>query len=190
VLATGNPGKLRELQSLLGPAFEIIPQSNLGVSEVAETGLTFLDNALIKARHAAALTSLPAIADDSGLEVDALGGAPGVYSARFAGPGASDADNRDKLLAELAGGANRAARFRCVLVFLRGRDDSSPVVAEGTWEGRIAEAPRGNMGFGYDPIFVDPISGLTAAELPPSIKNVRSHRGQAAAKLHVALAGL
>ena len=183
MLATGNAGKLRELQSLLGPSFDLVPQSSLGVSEAAETGHTFLENALIKARHASAVTLLPAIADDSGLEVAALGGAPGVFSARFAGAGATDADNRDKLLAQLAGLADRRARFRCVLVLLRGPDDAAPVVAEGDWEGLIAEAPRGTLGFGYDPIFLDPASGFTAAELPASIKNARSHRGRAAATL-------
>jgi XTP/dITP diphosphohydrolase len=187
VLATGNAGKVRELQDLLGAAFEIIPQSRLGVRSVPETGQTFLANALIKARHAASASALPAIADDSGLEVAALGGAPGVLSARYAGEGASDADNVDTLLAELAGHPNRSARFRCVLAYVRNADDPDPIVAEGIWEGHIAEAARGTAGFGYDPVFVDPLSGLTAAELPSSIKNVRSHRGQAALQLRAAL---
>lgn len=166
---------------MLGPAWEVVLQSALGVGPVEETGRTFADNALLKARHAAAATGLPALADDSGLEVDALGGAPGVSSARYAGPRASDADNVDRLLAELAGvpAARRTARFRCVLAFVRDAADPAPVLAEGAWEGSIAEAPRGLAGFGYDPVFEDPASGLTAAELAPAAKNERSHRGQA-----------
>ena len=180
VLATGNRGKLREIQALLGDAWELVPQAEFSVSAVAETGATFAENALLKARHAAAATGLPAIADDSGLEVEALGGAPGVRSARYAGPGASDADNVDKLLAELAHvpGAGRAARFRCVVAYVRGADDPQPLLAEGAWEGRVTTTPRGHGGFGYDPVFEDP-SGQTAAELPAAIKNARSHRGQA-----------
>lgn len=189
VLATGNSGKVRELQQLLGAAFEIVPQTRLGVRPVPETGETFLANALLKARHAAAATALPAIADDSGLEVNALGGAPGVISARYAGEGATDADNVDKLLAELAGCADRSARFRCVLVFVRDAGDPAPIIAEGVWDGAIAPAARGCSGFGYDPIFFDVASGLTAAELTPAVKNARSHRGQAAIRLRAALAG-
>jgi XTP/dITP diphosphohydrolase len=189
VLATGNPGKAREIQSMLGPAWEVVLQSALGVAPVEEAGRSFADNALLKARHAAAATGLPALADDSGLEVDALGGAPGVYSARYAGPRASDADNVDRLLAELAGvpAARRTARFRCVLAFVRDAADPEPVLAEGAWEGAIAEAPRGLAGFGYDPVFEDPASGLTAAELAPAAKNERSHRGRALRALVQAL---
>lgn len=189
VLATGNRGKARELQSMLGSAWTVVLQSELGVESVEETGSTFVENALLKARHAAAVTGLPALADDSGLEVDALGGAPGVRSARYAGPTASDADNVDLLLAELAGvpPARRTARFRCVLAFVRDAADAAPVLAEGRWEGRITEAPRGLAGFGYDPVFEDPASGLTAAELAPAAKNARSHRGQALRNLVPAL---
>jgi XTP/dITP diphosphohydrolase len=189
VLATGNPGKAREIQALLGPGWDVVLQSALGVAPVEETGATFLDNALLKARHAAAFTGLPAIADDSGLEVDALGGAPGVRSARFAGEGASDADNVDLLLAELAGvpAAARAARFRCVMVYVSTADDPEPVVAEGTWAGRIAGRARGLGGFGYDPVFEDDTDGRTAAELPPEIKNDRSHRGAACRRLRARL---
>jgi XTP/dITP diphosphohydrolase len=185
VLATGNAGKVRELEALLGAGWQVVPQSALGVEPAAETGCTFLDNALLKARHAAVCTGLPAIADDSGLEVDALGGAPGVYSARFAGEGASDADNVALLLARLEAVATRrrTARFRCVMVYLAGPRDGAPLVAEGCWDGHIAAEPRGAGGFGYDPVFVDPASGLTAAELPPAQKNQRSHRGQACLRL-------
>jgi XTP/dITP diphosphohydrolase len=185
VLATGNRGKARELQSMLGADWVVVLQSELGVESVEETGVTFAENALLKARHAAAVTGLPALADDSGLEVDALGGAPGVRSARYAGPTASDADNVDLLLAELAGvpAARRTARFRCVLALVRVAADPAPVLAEGCWEGRITEAPRGLTGFGYDPVFEDPETGLTAAELAPAAKNARSHRGQALRKL-------
>ncbi len=181
VLATGNPGKAREIQALLGPAWEVLLQSALGVSPIAETGATFAENALLKARHAAAVTGLPAMADDSGLEVDALGGAPGVQSARFAGPGACDTDNLDLLLAELAHvpDERRTARFRCVMVYVRAAADPDPVVAEGAWEGRIARCPRGIAGFGYDPVFEDAADGFTAAELAPAAKNERSHRGRA-----------
>jgi XTP/dITP diphosphohydrolase len=185
VLASGNPGKVREFQALLGPAWRVRPQSELGVMPVAETGATFLANALLKARHAAQATGLPALADDSGLEVDALGGAPGVRSARYAGPAADEAANNARLLVALAGTPDqrRTARYRCVLVWLAGPDDQSPLVAEGTWEGRILLAPRGRGGFGYDPLFLDPGTGLSAAELDAAAKNARSHRGQALARL-------
>lgn len=181
VLATGNAGKVGEIQSLLGPGWEVIPQAALGVAGAEETGESFVANALLKARHAAASAALPAIADDSGLEVAALGGAPGVRSARYAGPNASDTDNVDLLLAEMAhlGPGERAARFRCVLAYVRDAGDPEPVIAEGAWEGRITLSPRGRGGFGYDPVFEDPASGLTAAELAPAEKNARSHRGQA-----------
>lgn len=185
VLATSNRGKLREMEALLGGAWELVTQSELGVSPVPETGASFAENALLKARHAAAATGLPALADDSGLEVDALGGAPGVHSARYAGPAASDADNVDKLLAELAHvpSGQRTARFRCVVAYVRDAADPQPVLAEATWEGAIAKAPRGMAGFGYDPVFEDAASGRTAAELPASVKNERSHRGQAVCRL-------
>ncbi len=190
VLATGNPGKARELRALLGPEWELLLQTDLGVPVAEETGASFTENAVLKARHAAAATGLPAIGDDSGLEVDALGGAPGIFSARFAGPDASDSDNVARLLAELAGvpAARRSARFRCVLAYLHAPDDAAPLLAEGVWEGRITEAPRGNGGFGYDPVFEDPAEGLTAAELSPAIKNERSHRGRACRALAARLA--
>ncbi|GAC1453382.1 MAG: XTP/dITP diphosphatase [Steroidobacteraceae bacterium] len=192
VLASGNAGKLRELAELLAPlALALVPQGELGVRAVAETGTTFLANALIKARHAAAVTRLPALADDSGLEVAALNGRPGVWSARFAGAAASDADNLRQLLQELTGvpDARRAARYRCVIVLVRSGEDPAPLVAHGTWEGRIAGAPRGSGGFGYDPLFVPAAGdGRTAAELSPPEKNAVSHRGQALRALVAALA--
>ncbi|QJD29052.1 RdgB/HAM1 family non-canonical purine NTP pyrophosphatase [Methylococcus geothermalis] len=186
VLASNNTGKIRELQVLLAPlGFEIVAQGALGIPDADETGSSFLENALIKARHAAKHSGLPAIADDSGLEVEALGGAPGVYSARYAGPSASDRDNIDKLLAALNGveAERRSARFRCVMVFVRRADDPAPVIAEGVWDGGIGESCRGNGGFGYDPVFIVPQTGLSAAELPPEEKNRLSHRGQAATLL-------
>lgn len=190
VLASGNAGKVREFQALLGPEWRVRPQSEFGVGPVEETGDTFIANALLKARHAARLTGLPALADDSGLEVDALGGEPGVRSARYAGSGADDAANNGRLLAALDGvpDAQRTARFRCVLVWVEGPDDESPLVAEGAWEGRILPAPRGSGGFGYDPLFLDPGTGLAAAELDPDAKNARSHRGRALARLRSLLA--
>ena len=187
VLATGNPGKLREYAEMLGPAglaFE--PASAFGLESPEETGQTFVDNALLKARHAAACTGLPARADDSGLEVDALGGAPGVRSARYAAPVGSDASpgdaaNIDKLLHELRGVAPdaRGARFHCAIALVLSADDPAPRVGEGHWEGRILEAPRGSGGFGYDPVFEDAASGLSAAELSSADKHARSHRGAA-----------
>ncbi len=182
VLASGNAGKLRELAALLAPAgLELVPQDALGVAAAPETGATFLDNALIKARHAAAVTALAALADDSGLEVDALGGRPGVRSARYANEGASDAENLARLLQELAGVplSRRGARYQCVIVWVRGAEDAAPLVASGTWEGHIARAPRGAGGFGYDPVFVPAGGERTAAELPAADKNAASHRGQA-----------
>jgi XTP/dITP diphosphohydrolase len=191
VLATGNAGKARELAALLGPDYELLLQTTLGVEAVEETGATFLENALLKARHASAATGLPALADDSGLEVDALDGAPGVYSARYAGPEASDAENVAQLLAALAAvpAGARQARFRCVLALVRSPDDPAPLIAAGSWEGRIAPAPRGTAGFGYDPVFEDPATGLTAGELPAAEKNARSHRGVALRALARLLAG-
>ena len=182
VLASNNSGKLREMNALLaGHQFQIVGQSSLAVAEVEETGLSFVENALLKARNAAKSTGLAAIADDSGLEVDALGGAPGIHSARYAGPGASSRDNIDKLLRELRSvpDNDRSARFQCVLVMLRSASDPTPVIAQGTWEGTIADAPRGGYGFGYDPVFWIPGEHRTAAELPAAVKNRISHRSQA-----------
>jgi XTP/dITP diphosphohydrolase len=185
VLATGNLGKLRELQQLLGASFELVAQSELNISSREETGDTFVDNALLKARHASAESGLPAIADDSGLEVDALGGAPGIRSARYAGIDATDDENNEKLLASLATlpAAERTARFRCVIVFVRASDDPEPLIAEGAWEGRILDVPRGTGGFGYDPLFLDEAVGLTGGELDSDDKNSRSHRGKAARQI-------
>lgn len=185
VLATGNRGKLRELRALLADfALEVVPQSELGVEGVEETGSTFEANALLKARHAARVTGCPAIADDSGLEVDALGGRPGVYSARYAGEAATDAENNTKLLHELAGVAEpRAARYRAVIVYVASADDPAPLVAAGAWEGAIARQPRGDGGFGYDPLFVVGAGPLTAAELPADEKNRVSHRAAALREL-------
>ena len=190
VLASGNPGKRREIEKILADFdIEIVPQSEFGVSDAEETGTTFVENALIKARHAVEATGLPAIADDSGLAVDALGGRPGVYSARYAGPGATDADNNARLLAELAGvpPSERGAAFHCVACFVA-PDDPNPVVAEAQWRGRILEAPVGAGGFGYDPLFFVEETGCSSAELSAADKNQRSHRGQAlrelARKLH------
>ncbi|MCP5420525.1 MAG: RdgB/HAM1 family non-canonical purine NTP pyrophosphatase [Gammaproteobacteria bacterium] len=191
VLATGNPGKVRELNALLsGLGIEVLPQSDFDVPEIAETGLTFVENALLKARNAARYSGLPAIADDSGLEVDVLRGAPGIYSARYAGPQASDQDNVFKLLdalREIPDG-ERSARFQCVLVFMRQEDDPTPLICQGAWEGQITREPAGSSGFGYDPIFFVPGLGKTAAELEPALKNQQSHRGQALALLVGALA--
>ena len=183
VLATGNPGKLRQFSELLvDSGFSLVRQSDFGIEPPPETGNTFLENSLIKARNAARCTGLPAIADDSGLEVDALGGRPGLYSARYAGEGASDEANLLKMLGELAGvePERRAARYRSVIVFLAAADDPLPLVGEGVWEGSIAETPRGDGGFGYDPIFVPVGESRTAAEMPTHLRNERSHRGQAA----------
>ncbi|MBL8259617.1 MAG: RdgB/HAM1 family non-canonical purine NTP pyrophosphatase [Candidatus Competibacteraceae bacterium] len=199
ILATGNVGKVRELETALaGLDLEILPQSALAVPEVAETGLTFVENALIKARNAARHGGLPALADDSGLVVDALDGAPGIYSARYAGPGADDRANIDKLLAALAGvsAARRTARFVCALALLRHPADPMPLLCQASWEGVVLAEPRGAGGFGYDPVFFVPDQKRTAAELAPAEKNRLSHRGQALALLRQqlrvdgALAGL
>ena len=182
VLASSNAGKLRELQSLLAPiGFSVTVQSAFGIETPPETGTTFLANALLKARHAAQLAEMPALADDSGIEVDALQGRPGIYSARYAGEGANDVENLDKMLRELLGVPleKRNARYQCVIVFVRDAIDRHPVVAQGTWEGRISLDPRGSGGFGYDPIFLPAGSERTAAELSASEKNAVSHRGQA-----------
>ena len=185
VLASSNPGKLREIGAILAPlSIEVIPQTALGVADADEPHVTFLENALAKARHASRAAQLPALADDSGLCVDALGGAPGVQSAYFAGSRGSreerDARNNGKLLNELK--EERSAHYRCVMVFVRHADDPEPLVAEGVWRGEIGRAPRGSNGFGYDPLFVLP-SGKTAAELDPAEKNRISHRGIALQKL-------
>ncbi|POU04472.1 XTP/dITP diphosphatase [Escherichia sp. ESNIH1] len=182
VLATGNAGKVRELASLLNDfGLDVVAQTELGVESAEETGLTFIENAIIKARHAAQVTGLPAIADDSGLAVDALGGAPGIYSARFAGADASDEQNLEKLLVELQDvpDGERQAQFHCVLVYMRHADDPTPLVCHGSWQGTIARAPAGSGGFGYDPIFVVPEAGKTAAELSADEKRAVSHRGEA-----------
>ena len=183
VLATSNRGKVAELAALLSGAgldIRVIAQSELGIGSPPETGVTFVENALLKARHAALISGLPAIADDSGLVVDALGGAPGVRSARFAGEDTDDSANIGKLLALLEDPRlDRAARFHCVLVALDTPNDPAPLIAAGSWAGRIAHAPRGDGGFGYDPVFVDPGMNRTAAELDPAVKNSVSHRGTA-----------
>lgn len=182
VFASNNAGKIRELQSILKPlALEIIPQTILGVTEVEETGLTFVENALLKARHAAQHTGLPAIADDSGLEVNALNHAPGIYSARYAGKNASSQDNIKKLLNELHNVPDnkRQARFYCCLVYLSQVDDPTPIICEGTWSGLILKQPAGSDGFGYDPVFFDSNENCSAAELPLAKKNLLSHRGKA-----------
>jgi XTP/dITP diphosphohydrolase len=190
VLASNNAGKVREINQLLADIeIEAVPQSAFGVLEADETGLTFVENAIIKARHACHHTGLPAIADDSGLEVDALHGAPGIFSARYAGLGASDADNLDKLLQELqrVPESGRGARFQCLMVYMRHPQDPTPIICQGTWEGRILFAPRGSGGFGYDPVFYVPGEDRASAELPPEVKNRLSHRGQALQKLLQAL---
>jgi len=186
VLASNNPGKVREFNQLLSSLeLEVVPQSRFHVPEAEETGLTFVENAILKARNAAQHANLPALADDSGLEVDALNGAPGIYSARYAGPGASDTENLEKLLVMLNGVPEdrRTARFQCVLVYLRHALDPTPLICQGTWEGRILTAPRGQHGFGYDPVFFVPTHGCASAELAPEQKNTLSHRGQALRRL-------
>ncbi|MDX1515476.1 MAG: RdgB/HAM1 family non-canonical purine NTP pyrophosphatase [Woeseiaceae bacterium] len=189
VLASGNPGKLREMADLLsGLDIDVVPQSRYGVPEADETGATFEANALIKARHAVAFTGLPAIADDSGLCVDALHGQPGVHSARYAGNGASDEDNIAKLLAALEGIDDRSAAFHCVVCYVTPDADDEPLVARGVWRGEILRERRGSGGFGYDPVFLDPDTGKASAELSAADKNARSHRGRALEKLRKALA--
>lgn len=181
VLASGNPGKIKELARLLdGLGVEVVAQSEFGVSDAVESGVTFAENSLIKARHAVAATGLPAIADDSGLSVDALDGAPGVYSARYAGPEADDARNNDKLLAALeeVDDDQRGAAFHCVATYVAA-DEDRVIQAEGVWRGSILRQRQGGGGFGYDPIFLDPQSGVSSAELTPEEKSARSHRGQA-----------
>jgi XTP/dITP diphosphohydrolase len=192
VLASNNAGKVREIDALLAPSgLHVVPQGSLGIGEAEETGLTFVENAILKARYAARASGHPAIADDSGLEVDALDGAPGIYSARYAGPGAGDRANCDKLLAALSGvpDEQRTARFQCLMVYLRHAGDPTPLICQGTWEGRILHAPRGDNGFGYDPVFLVPEHGASAAELDPAFKNALSHRGQALRALVERLTG-
>lgn len=186
VLASGNKGKVTELSQMLAPfKLQVIPQTELGVSDADETGLTFIENAIIKARHAALATGLPAIADDSGLAVDALDGAPGIYSARYAGEAASDSANIDKLLLALKDipPGQRAAQFHCVLVYLRHAEDPTPLVCHGVWHGSITQQRAGCGGFGYDPVFYVATEGCTSAELSRERKQQLSHRGKALAQL-------
>lgn len=186
VLASANPGKQREFAALLQSfGLELVLQSTLGIASAAETGATFEENALLKARHAARASGLPALADDSGLEVDALEGRPGVHSARYAGEAAAEADNNARLLTELSAVPTpaRTARYRCVLALVRTADDPAPVLAHGVWEGSIATEPAGTQGFGYDPLFIPRGMTLHAAQLRPALKNRLSHRGQASAEL-------
>jgi XTP/dITP diphosphohydrolase len=191
-MASGNPGKLRELTVILADlGYDLHPQSEFGVDEVPETGTTFVENAIIKARHAAQHTGLPALADDSGIEVDALAGAPGVYSARFAGAGADDAANNALLVEKLRSvpAAQRSARYRAVIVFMRHAADPAPLICEGSWEGVIQLTPVGDGGFGYDPYFFLPDLGCTSAQLSAADKNRMSHRGRAVAELKRKLKG-
>ena len=191
VLASGNKGKLKEFNQVLGDlGVEVLPQSEFNVSDADETALSFVENAILKARHAAEITGLPALADDSGLEVDALQGAPGIYSARFSGEGATDAKNNAHLLEKLAGVATpeRSARFRCVLVFMRHANDPTPLICQGSWEGTILEEACGENGFGYDPLFWVPELEKASAQLPPEQKNQLSHRGQAVQQLKQSIA--
>ena len=186
VLASNNAGKVREINQLLAEQkIQVVPQKEFDIPEAEETGLTFVENAILKARHASKLSGLPAIADDSGIEVDALKGAPGIYSARFAGPGCNDQDNNKKLLEDLKDTPEqeRTARFQCVMVYMRHAEDPTPIICQGTWEGRILQLPQGENGFGYDPLFLVPDEQCTSAELSPERKNQLSHRGQALRKL-------
>lgn len=192
VLATGNQGKVKEMADLLSDfGFDVVAQSEFDVSEVAETGTTFIENAIIKARHAAKETGLPAIADDSGLEVDSLLGAPGIYSARYSGEGATDKKNLDKLLKDMANvpDKERSARFHCVLVLMKHENDPTPIVCHGKWEGKILTQPNGENGFGYDPIFWVPETNCASAELAPAQKKQLSHRGKALKQLFATLNG-
>ena len=180
VIASGNAGKLREISRMLAPLdFEAVPQSEFDVPECPEPHVTFVENCLAKARHASRVSGLPALADDSGICVEALGGAPGVYSARFAGEPKSDERNNEKLIADLKGESNRRAHYTCVMVFVRHADDPEPIIAEGRWYGEIIDVPRGSGGFGYDPYFLVPEFGKTGAELGEDEKNAVSHRGKA-----------
>ena len=193
VLASGNPGKLRELNAILEPqGWLVMAQNEWGVSEAVEDGPGFIENALIKARHASKHTGLPALADDSGLVVDALNGAPGIYSARYAGAGARDSDNVDKLLREMQGvpEPDRSAHFYCAMALVRHARDPAPLMATGQWDGRILESPAGSGGFGYDPVFWVPAENCSSAELTAEVKNELSHRGQALSRLMELMAGL
>jgi XTP/dITP diphosphohydrolase len=190
VLASNNAGKVREINQLLAEQqIEVVPQKEFAIPEAEETGLTFVENAILKARHATHLSGLPAIADDSGIEVDALRGAPGIYSARYAGVGAGDQANNEKLLQALkeVPEEQRSARFQCLMVYMAHAEDPTPIICQGTWEGRILFAPQGDNGFGYDPLFFVPGEGCSSAELTPEVKNRLSHRGQALRKLLQAL---
>ena len=192
VLASGNAGKLREINQLVRKLdMEALPQSDFDVPDADETGLSFVENAILKARHAAHLTGLPAIADDSGLEVDVLNGEPGIYSARYASSNASDTDNVQKLLLKLQDvpEAQRTARFQCLVVFMAHAEDPTPLICQGSWEGRIMLAPQGENGFGYDPVFWVPSEQCSSAELSPEVKNRLSHRGKALAGLLAVLRG-
>ena len=184
VLASGNPGKLREFRRLLEPlGIAVVAQAELGIGEADEPHVTFIENAIAKARHASAQSGLPALADDSGICVDALGGAPGVQSARYAGEPKSDMRNNAALIAALQGVADRRAHYYCVLVLLRHANDPQPIIADGAWHGTVVDTPRGSGGFGYDPHFQDETTGLTGAELPLARKNALSHRGKAMRRL-------
>lgn len=186
VLASNNAGKVREINQLLEHSgIEVLPQAQFDIEDAVEDGLTFVENAIIKARHAAKLSGLPAIADDSGIEVDALKGAPGIYSARFAGEGSSDEENLRKLLNELKSvpEEQRSARFQCLMVYMRHAEDPTPIICQGTWEGRILSAPQGENGFGYDPVFFIPEQQCSSAELDAATKNSLSHRGKALQQL-------
>ena len=191
VLASSNPGKVREINQVLADLDVMVrPQGEFNVIDAEETGLTFVENAILKARNAAHYTGLPAIADDSGLEVDALAGAPGIYSARYAGAGASDRQNLEKLLHVLKEipEEKRSARFQCLMVYMRHANDPTPLICQGSWEGRILTSARGSNGFGYDPVFYVPTHDCASAELPAETKNLLSHRGQALRQLLAALA--
>ena len=193
VVASSNQGKLREINHLLADlSIEGVPQTEFDVTDAEETGLTFVENAILKARNAAQYTGLPALADDSGIEVDFLRGEPGIHSARYAGKGASDQDNLNKLLDALKDvpDEKRTARFQCLMVFMRHEKDPTPIICQGTWEGRILHEPRGENGFGYDPVFYVPTHECSSAELEPTLKNQLSHRGQALQKLLSALSHL
>ncbi|MCG7996625.1 MAG: RdgB/HAM1 family non-canonical purine NTP pyrophosphatase [Candidatus Thiodiazotropha taylori] len=190
VLASNNAGKVREINQLLASEqITVVAQKEFNIPDAIEDGLSFVENAIKKARHASSLSGLPAIADDSGIEVDALNGAPGIYSARFAGPGASDEENLQKLLSRMEEipDAKRTARFQCLMVYMRHSEDPTPIICQGSWEGRILFQPQGNNGFGYDPIFYVPTHDCSSAQLAPETKNSLSHRGQALKALMQAL---
>lgn len=192
VLASNNAGKVREINQLLASEqITVVPQKDFNIPDAIEDGLSFVENAIKKARHASSLSGMPAIADDSGIEVDALNGAPGIYSARFAGPGASDTENLNKLLERLkeVPEEKRVARFQCLMIFMRHSEDPTPIICQGTWEGRILFEPQGENGFGYDPIFYVPTHNCSSAQLDAETKNSLSHRGQALKKMLRSLSG-